>query len=127
MVQTYGTSLLSVPFISVLETIAIAKSFCEYFYLQIIQNFIASLACMCFKLHIYIYIGYYFYFHVKYVNMDKRRAVPYTNHCIFLNLEHPVTQPCRIILSVVLWLLWFQRYMYVKHGLRFVQPFHCKL
>jgi sodium-independent sulfate anion transporter 11 len=30
MASIYGTSLLSVPFLSVLETIAIAKSFCKY-------------------------------------------------------------------------------------------------
>jgi hypothetical protein len=34
MASKFGTSLLSVPFISILETIAVAKSFCKYFCLH---------------------------------------------------------------------------------------------
>jgi MFS superfamily sulfate permease-like transporter len=30
MASTFGTSLFSIPFISFLETVATAKSFCEY-------------------------------------------------------------------------------------------------
>jgi hypothetical protein len=33
MASKYGTSLISIPFISFLETVATAKSFCEYSYL----------------------------------------------------------------------------------------------
>jgi sodium-independent sulfate anion transporter 11 len=31
MASMYGTSLLSVPMLSILETVSIAKSFCKYF------------------------------------------------------------------------------------------------
>jgi hypothetical protein len=34
MASKFGTSLISIPFISFLETVATAKSFCEYSYLQ---------------------------------------------------------------------------------------------
>jgi hypothetical protein len=33
MASKFGTSLISIPFISFLETVATAKSFCEYSYL----------------------------------------------------------------------------------------------
>lgn len=48
MASKFGTSLLSVPFISILETIAIAKSFCEYFCLHIVclsGKLIQSFSC----------------------------------------------------------------------------------
>jgi hypothetical protein len=35
MASIYGTTVLSIPFVSFLETVSTAKAFCKYTYLQI--------------------------------------------------------------------------------------------